>query len=153
MSQRAKQRGMFERIDHIGIAVWDIDSALDYYQRELKLRLVADEVLPEVGVRLAYLDAGNTLIQLVEPTTSATIRQFLEERGEGLHHICFMVADIPAALRTLEGESQAVIFPGGRSRYCAFLLRRPNGVTIELTERMPYDQTARLKEQQEDLLL
>ncbi|WP_376795797.1 VOC family protein [Thermogemmatispora sp.] len=138
MREEHNENAMFERIDHIGIAVWDIEAALPYYQEVLQLRFVSTEVLPEVGIRLAYLDAGNTFIQLVEPLTSPTIRRFLEEHGEGLHHICFTVADLPTVLQQLTGEGEAAIFAGGRRRRCAFLLRHPSGVTIELTERVPY---------------
>lgn len=136
---RSGYKGMFERIDHVAIAVWDIDRALPYYLDTLKLSLVHDELLPQVGVRLAYLDAGNTFIQLVEPTDSPSIRKFLEERGEGLHHICFAVQQLPEVLNSIDGEEQAQIFKGGRRRYCAFMLNPPNGLTIELTENEPYD--------------
>jgi methylmalonyl-CoA/ethylmalonyl-CoA epimerase len=129
---------MLERIDHIAIAVRDINRALPYYVETLKLPVVGDELLPDVGVRLVYLDAGNTFIQLVQPTTSPSITQFLEERGEGLHHICFSVQAIPQTLATLGVESQAGIFAGGRQRYCAFLAQPPNNIQIELTENTPY---------------
>jgi methylmalonyl-CoA/ethylmalonyl-CoA epimerase len=153
MPEERNEHSIFERVDHIGIAVWNIEQALLYYREELKLNVVSDEVLPETGVRLVYLDAGNTFIQLVEPVTSPTIRRFLEEHGEGLHHICFTVADIPTALRSLEGEREAAIFAGGRQRRCAFLSRRPNGVTIELTEQAPADERAGRRKDEEDQAL
>lgn len=131
---------MLDRVDHVAIAVWDIDEALPYYRDELKLPLVHDEVLPNVGVRLAYLDAGNCFLQLVQPTTSPSIRSYLEERGEGLHHVCFALDEIQTVSQHLAGEEQISIFVGGRSRYCAFLLKRPNNVIIELTENQPYTQ-------------
>lgn len=126
---------MLERVDHVAIAVWDVDAALPYYRDVLRFSLVHDEVVSDVGVRLTYLDAGNTFVQLVQPIDSPSIRQFLEERGEGLHHICFAVDDIPSVLASLPGEEQAQVFKGGRNRACSFLLKRPNGVTIELTEQ------------------
>jgi methylmalonyl-CoA/ethylmalonyl-CoA epimerase len=67
---------MLERNDHIAIAVRDIDRALPYYVETLKLPVVGDELLPDMGVRLVYLDAGNTFIQLVQPTTSPSITRF-----------------------------------------------------------------------------
>ncbi len=129
---------MLDHIDHVAIAVWDIDQSLPYYLQQLHLSLVHDETLPDIGVRLAYLDAGNTYIQLVQPTTSPSIQQFLTERGEGLHHICFSVQDIPTVLEHLQGEAQTQLFKGGRQRYCTFLLAHPNSTTIELTEQEPY---------------
>jgi methylmalonyl-CoA/ethylmalonyl-CoA epimerase len=129
---------MIERIDHVAIAVRAIDASLPYYRDELRLVLAHDEMLPEVGVRLAYLDAGNTMVQLVEPLADGPIATFLAEHGEGLHHICFAVADIPTMLQNLTGEPDARVFRGGRKRRCAFLLNRPNGVLTELTETRPY---------------
>jgi methylmalonyl-CoA epimerase len=128
---------MIERIDHVAIAVHAIDASLPYYRDELRLVLVHDEVLPEIGVRLAYLDAGNTMVQLVEPIADGPVATFLAEHGEGLHHICFAVEAIPTVLQSLAGETQARIFMGGRKRRCAFLLHRPNGLLTELTETRP----------------
>jgi methylmalonyl-CoA/ethylmalonyl-CoA epimerase len=129
---------MLERVDHIAIAVWEIDRALSYYVDTLKLPITGDELLPEVGVRLVYLDAGNTFVQLVQPTTSPSITRFLRERGEGLHHICFGVQTISEVLDYLGIESQAGIFLGGRRRLCAFIAQPPNNIQIELTENAPY---------------
>lgn len=129
---------MIGQVDHVAIAVWDIDASLAYYTNELGLLLVGDEQLPQVGVRLAYLDAGNVFVQLVQPTSSETIRRFLEERGEGLHHLCFAVESIPDVLHRFVGEEQAQIFLGGRGRRCAFLLGHPNGIITELTEIAPF---------------
>lgn len=128
---------MIEFVDHIAIAVHDIDAALPYYRDELRLTLAHDEVLPAIGVRLAYLHAGNTMVQLVQPTRDGAIAHFLAARGEGLHHICFAVDDIPAVLGRLKGEEDAQVFMGGRERRCAFLLSQPNGLTTELTETRP----------------
>ena len=128
---------MIEYIDHIAIAVHDIDASLSYYMNELCLDLVHDELLPEVGVRLAYLHAGNTMLQLVQPTRDGAIARFLTERGESLHHVCFAVDDIPVVLDRLRGEGEAQVFMGGRGRRCAFLLNHPNGLIAELTETRP----------------
>ncbi len=129
---------MIEHVDHIAIAVHDIDASLPYYMNELCLALVHDERLPAVGVRLAYLQAGNTMVQLVQPTGDGAVARFLAVRGEGLHHICFAVQDIPAVLDRLSGEEGAQVFMGGRERRCAFLLNQPNGLITELTETSPY---------------
>lgn len=129
---------MIEYVDHIAIAVHDIDASLPYYRDELRLPLIHDERLPDVGVRLTYLQAGNTMVQLVQPLGDGPIAQFLAARGEGLHHLCFAVDDIPDVLRRLAGEGEAQVFMGGRGRRCAFLLNHPNGLITELTETSPY---------------
>jgi methylmalonyl-CoA/ethylmalonyl-CoA epimerase len=128
---------MIEHVDHIAIAVHDIDASLPYYRDELRLTLAHDELLPDIGVRLAYLQAGNTMVQLVQPTRDGAVAHFLAARGEGLHHICFAVDDIPAVLGRLKGEEDAQVFMGGRERRCAFLLNQPNGLITELTETSP----------------
>jgi len=129
---------MIEFVDHIAIAVHDIDASLPYYRDELCLPLIHDERLPAVGVRLTYLQVGNTMVQLVQPLGEGAIAQFLAARGEGLHHICFAVHDIPEALNRLTGEAGARVFMGGRERRCAFLLNQPNGLITELTETRSY---------------
>lgn len=128
---------MVQGVDHVAIALWDIEKSLPYYVERLGLKLVHDEVLQETGVRLAYLEAGSTVLQLVEPLRDGSVRRFLEERGEGLHHVCFSVQNLPEALGHLDGERRADIFPGGRGRRSCNLLHHPNGVNIELTELKP----------------
>ncbi|RAP78647.1 methylmalonyl-CoA epimerase [Paenibacillus montanisoli] len=126
-------------VDHIAIAVWDIDEALPYYTDVLGLPLVHDERLPSAGVRLAYVQAGNVMLQLVQPIGETAIRKHLEEKGEGLHHICFGVEDIPRTLGSLPGEQHAQVKMGGRSRRACFIGAKPNGVPIELSELEPYE--------------
>jgi methylmalonyl-CoA epimerase len=126
-----------DRVDHIGVAVHDADEALAYYTDQLRLKPVGDEIAPDPGVRLVYLDAGNLLIQLVQPVREGPVAAFLRARGEGLHHVCFQVDRIEPVLQGLPGEAGARIFGGGRDRRACFLLSEPNGVRIELTEREP----------------
>ncbi|REE86203.1 methylmalonyl-CoA epimerase [Paenibacillus taihuensis] len=128
---------MIRGIDHIAIAVRSIDDSLAYYTEELKLPLVHDELLPSAGVRLAYVQAGPIMIQLVQPIGETPIRKFLEEKGEGLHHLCFEVQDIPETLTQLVGESETRVVMGGRDRRAAFLSAHSNGLILELTETDP----------------
>ncbi|SFS55982.1 VOC family protein [Paenibacillus sp. BC26] len=129
---------MIRTIDHIAIAVWDIDASLPYYTDVLGLSLLEDEMLPSAGVRLAYLQAGNVMIQLVQPIGETAIRKHLEEKGEGLQHICFGVEDIPATLGSLPGEHNVQVKMGGRRRRACFIGAKPNSVPIELTELEPF---------------
>ncbi|TBL70296.1 VOC family protein [Paenibacillus thalictri] len=129
---------MFTTMDHIAIAVWDIDQSLGYYTEQLGLALIHDEYLESAGVRLAYLKLGNNMIQLVQPIGDTPVRKFLEEKGEGLHHICLATDNIPYTLDKLDGEDNTKVVMGGRNRRACFIGRKPNGLAIELTENDPY---------------
>lgn len=131
---------MVEGLDHVAVAVWDTDASLPYYTKRLGLAVDHDEWLPEIGVRLTYLRAGNTTLQLVQPLGNGTVKRFLEERGEGLHHVCFVVEDISRALSSLDGEAGVEVFLGGQGRRSCNLLGHPNGLNIELAESEPAKQ-------------
>ena len=101
-------------IHHVAVIVRDIDRALPFYVDRLNLVLLSDERLPQVGARLAFLDAGNILLQLVEPTHPGPLRDDLERYGEGLHHVCFAVPDIEEAIKRLAPGADVTIARGGR---------------------------------------
>lgn len=130
-------------IDHVALIVRDIDAALPYYTEQLGFRLIADECTQASGgARLAYLDAGNIVVQLVSPTGAAgPIAEHLDAYGEGLHHICLTVEDIQQTLAAFAPGVEVPIAVGGRGRRTAFLPHRPNGLITELTEAKPYDVT------------
>jgi methylmalonyl-CoA epimerase len=93
---------MFQKLDHIAIAVKDTEEALGFYQGTLGLPLLHSEVLKEVGVRLTHLDMGNLQLQLVQPLHDThPIAKFIEERGEGMHHLCWKVDDAEKAMAKL----------------------------------------------------
>jgi methylmalonyl-CoA epimerase len=124
-------------VDHVAIAVWDADASLARYTDGLGLTLVGDERAEDPGVRLVYLDAGNTFVQLVQPIRPGPVRQFLTERGEGLHHVCFAVDRLERVLAALPGQHDVPIFRGGRGRRACFLTGTANGALVELTEHEP----------------
>lgn len=129
---------MTQFIDHVAVAVRDADAAAGWFLQRLGLRRVHDERLPDIGVRLVHLaapDSDLTTLQLVQPIGPGPVHQFLAERGEGLHHICFAVADIAAELAGPVGEPSTPIVPGGRSSRTCFLAARPSGVLVELVSR------------------
>jgi methylmalonyl-CoA/ethylmalonyl-CoA epimerase len=131
--------GTLRRIDHVAVAVWDADAALGHFTRVLGLRVVHDEALPHVGVRLVYLSTDGTVgsaavIQLVQPIAATAVRDHLSAHGEGLHHICFTVDNIDEVLAALPPEDAGAVFVGGRARRCAFLGSSPSGLRVELTE-------------------
>lgn len=101
---------MLTRIDHVGIVVHDLDASLKTYCDDLGFRLLQRVSIPEQMVEAAFLDAGNGTIELIAPTdeSSGTAR-FLQNRGEGTHHICFEVDDIAAVLETLRGQGLRLI--------------------------------------------
>jgi methylmalonyl-CoA/ethylmalonyl-CoA epimerase len=126
-------------IDHIGLLVRDIDESLSYFTERLGFSLISDELTQASGgARLAYLDAGNVILQLLTPTgESGPIADALASRGEGLHHICLAVDDIHATVNELAPDQDVPIVLGGRDRLTCFLPDRPGGLIIELTETEP----------------
>src|SRR5713226_9545997 len=101
---------MITRIDHIGIAVNDIEEALKVYRDALGLEVthVADE--PEQKVKVAFLPRGGSEIELLEPYPGdGPVRKFMEKRGEGIHHICLEVNDIEVTLAQLGGQGVQLI--------------------------------------------
>ena len=95
---------MFNKIDHIGIAVHNLEKTLEVYKRAYGLLPVKMETLDEIKVRIAFIPLGEVLIELLQPTKEGEgrIGQFLKEKGEGFHHIALRVKDIDDALEKFE---------------------------------------------------
>ena len=90
---------MIGKLDHIGIAVRDLQTALGAYTEGLGLTCEHEEVVEDQKVRTAFLPVGDTNLELLETTSpDGPIGKFIEKRGEGIHHLCFEVEDIHAAL-------------------------------------------------------
>ena len=92
---------MLLTIDHIGIACWDLDQAIERYVSVFGLDVVSRETNDEQGVREAMLatTSGSSYVQLLDPLSPDTpVGKFLERRGEGMHHVGYAVADVSAAL-------------------------------------------------------
>lgn len=127
------------KIDHIGIAVASIEAALPVY-RALGLEERHREEVPAQGVLTAFLPAGESSIELLEPTSEdSPVARFLRKRGPGVHHVCFAVRDIDAAVRDLAGRGFRLInaepVAGANGKRVAFL--HPDaghGVLIELSQ-------------------
>lgn len=128
------------KIDHLGIAVTSIDEALGVY-RALGLSETRRESVPGQKVTTAFLPVGDSRIELLEPTDdSSPIAKFLAKRGEGIHHVCFAVEDLEAALSDLAAKGFRLVHgapvPGADGRRVAFLHPEAgHGVLIELSER------------------
>lgn len=130
------------RVDHIGIAVRSIDRALEVY-RALGLEVVGREEVPSQKLFAAFLPAGESRLELLEPSApDSPIARFLERRGPGLHHVCLAVSDLDAALDGLAGRGVRLIHRrpvvGAGGRRVAFLHpEAADGVLIELAEDAP----------------
>ena len=90
---------MFARIDHIGVAVEDLDAALSLYERDLGFALVHRETVTEQGVEAVLLDVGENHVELLRPLGPDTpVGKFLARSGPGLHHVAYQTPDIEAEL-------------------------------------------------------
>ena len=89
----------YRQIDHVGIAVADMDAALARYRELLGVEPSVRKTMEKDGIDAAMLDLGTTHVELIAPTRpDSTIAGFLEKRGEGMHHVAYAVDDIDAAL-------------------------------------------------------
>jgi methylmalonyl-CoA epimerase len=93
------------QLDHIGVAVRDLEQAISLYTRTTGASVTLREKLPDQGVELVFLNTGATKIELLAPLNhTCTLARFLEKRGPGLHHVCYAVADITAELARLSSD-------------------------------------------------
>ena len=131
---------MFGLIDHVGVAVSDLDRAIALYEGTFGMPLVHREKVEEQGVEAVLLDVGDGHIELLSPLGPDTVvGKFVERRGEGLHHVAYRVDDIDTALVNLKEvgveliDSEARV--GIRGSRVAFLHpKSTGGVLTELVE-------------------
>lgn len=136
------EKGILENLYHVAIAVRDLEQVEKIYETALGLKVGHREVVEEQGVRTSMLvpEGGGTAIELLEPMDdNSPISKFLEKRGEGIHHICFLVDDIESALKRLKDSGVRLIDesprPGAYNSRVAFIHPKAmNGVLIELAE-------------------
>jgi methylmalonyl-CoA/ethylmalonyl-CoA epimerase len=101
---------MLSAIDHVGVAVEDIDAALALYQKSLRMPVVHRETVTEQGVEAALLDVGDAHIELLRPLGPDTaVGRFLARRGPGLHHVAYRVDDIEQTLGALAQAGMRLI--------------------------------------------
>ena len=94
---------MFKRIDHIGVAVEDLDAAIKLYERSFEMELVHRETVESQGVEAVLLDVGEGHIELLAPLGPDTpVGKFLARKGPGIHHVAYSVEDIDKALEQAE---------------------------------------------------
>ena len=129
-------------LDHIGIAVADAEAALAFYRDALGLSAAVPEEVASQGVRVHFIEAGETAIELLEATTGESpIAKYLSKRGPGLHHITLRVDDIAAALARLGARGVRLIDqtprPGAHGALVAFVHpASAHGVLVELKQKV-----------------
>ena len=146
------------RVHHVATVVSDIDAAVRFHTDVLGLPLEQIADVPSQEVRIAFLTAGDSKIELVSPTNSTSgVARFLESKGEGFHHLCLEVADIDAELQRLAAKGIQLINAAaveGVEGPVAFLHPKScHGILVELTEapggpawkRLDYGDPAQLR--------
>ena len=129
-------------LDHIGIAVANIDEALTFYRDALGLEIDAPEEVVSERVRAHFIPAGETALELLEATAQdSPIAKYVAKRGPGLHHITLRVDDIAEALAQLKARGVRLIDesprPGAHGSLVAFIHpSSAHGVLVELTQRV-----------------
>jgi len=128
-------------LDHIGIAVANLDEALTFYRDALGLEVEAPETVDSQRVRVSFIPAGQTALELLEATDAASpIAKYLAKKGPGLHHITLRVDDLAAVLAQLKARGVRLIDetprPGAHGALVAFIHpAAAHGVLVELTQK------------------
>jgi methylmalonyl-CoA/ethylmalonyl-CoA epimerase len=126
-------------VHHIGIAVQSIDEAMRFYGDKLGLEVVDRRELRERALKVVFVQTGNTLIELLEPTDPEnTVARFIERRGPGLHHLCFGTTNIEEHLRDLKEKGVELIDeaprPGAHGDVAFIQPSASHGVLVELLQ-------------------
>jgi methylmalonyl-CoA epimerase len=126
---------MLDRIDHIGVAVEDLDAAIALYEGALGMPLVHRETVEEQGVEAVLLDVGDGHVELLAPLGPDTpVGKFLAKKGAGLHHVAYAVSDIEATLAKLAEQGVELIDSeprtGIRDSRVAFVHPRSTGSVL-----------------------
>jgi len=130
-----------KNVDHIGIAVTSIEEVLPFYTETLSLKCIGIEDVESENVKVAFIDAGNIRLELLEPLNeSSAIAKFLESRGQGIHHIAFSVNNIEERIKDLKENGVCMIQdapkPGAHGAQVAFLHPKSgHGVLYELCDK------------------
>jgi methylmalonyl-CoA/ethylmalonyl-CoA epimerase len=101
---------MFARVDHIGVAVEDLDAAIALHEQAYGMAVAHREIVEEQGVEAVLLDVGENHVELLRPLDAQTpVGRFLAKRGPGLHHVAYQVTDVQAALDSLRDRGLRLI--------------------------------------------
>ncbi|OPL10546.1 MAG: methylmalonyl-CoA epimerase [Firmicutes bacterium ML8_F2] len=131
---------MFEKVDHIGIAVRDLEKMVRIFRDSLGLEYNGEEEVPEQKVRTAFFPAGESKIELLQTTDpDGPIGRFIAKKGEGVHHIALGVSDIEAKIRELKEKGIEMIdekprYGAGGAKIAFIHPQSTGGVLIELCQ-------------------
>jgi len=133
---------MLGRIDHVGIAVRDLDQAIQVYERRLGLRATGRERLEAEGIEVAMIPIGESRIELITPLSSESkVEKFLQDRGEAVHHVAYATDDVAASLAQAGAAGaqllDEVARPGARATRIGFV--HPKSLCGVLTEFVEAD--------------
>ena len=129
------------KVDHIGIAVKNLDETLKFYQDVLGLEVQGTEVVDEQKVRVAFLPIGDTEVELLESTSEdGPIAKFIERNGEGVQHIAFKVDNIEEAIEYMQSKGMKMIdekprYGAGGAKIAFVHPKSSHRVLVELSER------------------
>ena len=129
------------KLDHIGIAVKNMDEALAFYRDTLGISSVGEEVIEEQKVKVAFLPLGDTELELLESTSpDGPVAKFIEKRGEGIQHIALRVENIEEALKELKEKDFRLIdqqprYGAGNAKIAFLHPKATGGILLEISER------------------
>ena len=132
---------MVEKIDHIGIAVRNIEKTSKLLSNILGLKVASEEIVEEQKVKVAFLPLGDSELELLESTSpEGPIARFIEKKGEGIQHIAFRVNNIEEVLEKLKKEGVRLIdekprYGAGGAKIAFLHPKDTNGILVELCER------------------
>jgi methylmalonyl-CoA/ethylmalonyl-CoA epimerase len=128
------------KIEHLGIAVRDLEKAVALYSGVLGLPVVDRETLEDMKLKVVKVRSGESVLELLEPLPGETvISKFLDSHGEGIHHVCFEVDDLVKATAEIQARGYETVWPapkkGAGNRWVMFLKPcQTGGVLIELNQ-------------------
>lgn len=132
---------MLKKIDHIGIAVHDLDETAKFYRDVLGMELQGIDEVENQKVKVAFFKIGETNIELVMPTSEdSPVAKYLGKKGEGIHHICYATDDIEAEIENMKARGARMIDEsprlGAHGAKVAFIHpKSSNGVLTELSQK------------------
>jgi len=131
---------LFKKIDHIGVAVNNLEKSLHIFKDVLGMKCSGEEEVKEQNVRVAFLPVGESEIELLESTSpDGNIAKYIEKKGEGIHHIAFEVEDLDVMLKKLQKKGVRLIdkeprYGAGGARIAFLHPKSTNGILMELCE-------------------